>query len=58
MRKTKIQFADTGSAATILRMALERVEGFDLLYRRFQRKTSIAGRSSSTITNYGRHISA
>jgi len=58
MRKTKIQFADAGSAATILRMAQERVEGFSTLYRRFERKMTIAGRSSSTITNYGRHIAA
>ncbi|MFN9799495.1 MAG: hypothetical protein ACK54P_05700 [Bacteroidota bacterium] len=34
MRTTKIQFADAGSAATILKMAIERVEGFDALYRR------------------------
>ena len=58
MRKTKIQFADAGSAATILTMAQQRVEGFAGLYRRFERKMSIAGRSSSTITNYGRHIAA
>jgi site-specific recombinase XerD len=58
MRKTKITFADAGSASTILKMALERVEGFDVLYRRFERKMSIAGRSKATITNYGRHIAA
>ena len=58
MRKTKIQFADAGSAATILTMAQQRVEGFAALYRRFERKMTIAGRSSSTITNYGRHIAA
>lgn len=58
MRTTKIQFADAGSAATILKMAIQRVEGFDALYRRFERKMSIAGRSRSTITNYGRHIAA
>jgi hypothetical protein len=44
MRKTKITFADAGSAATILKMALERVDGFDVLYRRFERKTTNAGK--------------
>jgi site-specific recombinase XerD len=58
MRKPKIQVADAGSAATILKMAQERVEGFAALYRRFERKMTIAGRSSSTVTNYGRHIAA
>jgi integrase/recombinase XerD len=58
MRKTKVEFADAGSAATILKMAQERVEGFSTLYRRFERKMTIAGRSGSTITNYGRHIAA
>ena len=58
MRTTKNQFADAGSAATILKMAIECVEGFDVLYRRFERQMSIAGRSKSTITNYGRHIAA
>src|SRR5574343_255253 len=58
MRKTKISFADAGSASTILKMALERVDGFAALYRRFERKMTIAGRSRSTITNYGRHIAA
>ena len=58
MRKTKISFADAGSASTILKMALERVDGFAALYRRFERKMTIAGRSSSTIPNYGRHIAA
>lgn len=58
MRTTKIQFADAGSAATIVKMACERVEGFSALYTRFERKMSIAGKSRSTITNYGRHIAA
>ena len=58
MRTTKIQFADAGSAATILKMSCQRVEGFGELYRRFERKMSTAGRSKSTITNYGRHIAA
>ena len=56
MRTTKIQFADAGSAATIVKMACERVEGFSALYTRFERKMSIAGKSRSTITNYGCHI--
>lgn len=58
MRTTKIKFADAGSASTILKMACQRVEGFGELYRRFERKMSIVGRSKSTITNYGRHIAA
>lgn len=58
MRKTKIQFADAGSAATILKMACERVEGFSAIYNRFERKMSIAGKSRSTISNYGRHIAS
>jgi hypothetical protein len=40
IRTSKIQFADAGSAATILKMAIQRVEGFDVLYRRFERKMS------------------
>ncbi|MCC6600268.1 MAG: hypothetical protein IT223_06300 [Crocinitomicaceae bacterium] len=37
MRTTKIQFADAGSAATIVKMACERVEGFSDIYKRFER---------------------
>ncbi len=44
MRKTKITFDDAGAPTTILRMACERVEGFDALYKRYVRKMSIAGR--------------
>lgn len=58
MRTTKIKFADAGSASTILTSACQRVEGFGELYRRFERKMSIAGRSKSTVANYGRHIAA
>ena len=58
MRKTKITFDDAGAPATILKMACERVEGFDALYKRYERKMSLAGRSKSTMTNYGRHIAS
>ena len=44
MRRTKITFDDAGAPATILKMACERVEGFDALYKRYVRKMSIAGR--------------
>jgi hypothetical protein len=44
MRKTKITFAYAGSAAAILKMALKRMDGFDVLYRQFERKMTIAGR--------------
>jgi hypothetical protein len=44
MRKTKITFADAVSAATVLKMALKRMDGFDVLYRQFERKMTIAGR--------------
>ncbi|MCC6601419.1 MAG: hypothetical protein IT223_12215 [Crocinitomicaceae bacterium] len=39
-------------------MDCERVEGFSALYTRFERKMPFAGKSLSTITNYGRHIAA
>lgn len=45
MRKTKITFDDSGAPTTILRMACERVEGFEALYKRYERKMSLAGRS-------------
>lgn len=51
MRMTKITLANAGSAATILKMALKRMDGFDVRYRQFERKMTIAGRRNGGISS-------
>lgn len=43
-------------AHTLLYRAKEKVEGFDQLMDRFEKKLSILGRSKSTFKNYSRHL--
>ena len=42
----------------LVERAIEEVEGFENLYRRFRRNMSVLGRSKSTFENYGRHLAA
>ena len=41
---------------TIVQQASEKVTGFQQLYKDLQRAINVSGKSTSTLTNYGRHL--
>ncbi|WP_153799500.1 phage integrase N-terminal SAM-like domain-containing protein [Foetidibacter luteolus] len=43
-------------SATLLAQACTKVQGFSDMYRHFKRRMSTSGRSTSTLSNYARHI--
>ena len=41
---------------TIVQQASEKVAGFQQLYNDLRRAVNVSGKSTSTLTNYGRHL--
>ncbi len=41
---------------TIVQMAINKVTGFEQLYKEMERAINVTGKSKSTLTNYGRQL--
>ncbi len=41
---------------TIVQQAIGKVTGFQQLYKDLERAINVSGKSTSTLTNYGRHL--
>jgi hypothetical protein len=41
---------------TIVQQATDKVSGFQHLYKDLERAINVSGKSTSTLTNYGRHL--
>ena len=41
---------------TIVQQASEKITGFQQLYKDLERAINVSGKSTSTLTNYGRHL--
>ena len=41
---------------TLVQQAINKVTGFELLYKELERAINVSGKSTSTLTNYGRHL--
>jgi integrase/recombinase XerD len=41
---------------TLVQQAINKVTGFDLLYKELERAINVSGKSKSTLTNYSRHL--
>ena len=41
---------------TIVQQAIDKVNGYEQLYKDLQRAINVSGKSTSTLTNYGRHL--
>src|SRR6476469_3398295 len=41
---------------TLVQQAINKVKGFDLLYKELERAINVSGKSKSTLTNYSRQL--
>ena len=56
MTKPKNQSYPDHHEGSTLALALDKIAGFGELYQKMERNMSIAGKSKSTLKNYGRHL--
>ncbi|MDQ3534170.1 MAG: hypothetical protein M3421_00920, partial [Bacteroidota bacterium] len=56
MTQPKIRVYPDHNEDTILTQAFAKIAGFHELYQKMERNMSIAGKSKSTLLNYGRHL--
>ncbi len=54
-RSTGLRTA-AGDYETLVQQAINKVTGFDQLYKELERAINISGKSKSTLTNYSRHL--
>jgi site-specific recombinase XerD len=45
-----------GDYETLVQQAINKVTGFDALYKELERAINVSGKSTSTLTNYSRHL--
>jgi integrase len=45
-----------GNYETLVQQAINKVSGFEQLYKELERAINVSGKSKSTLTNYGRHL--
>ena len=56
MTKAKIKPYPSHNENSILTQAFDKIAGFRELYQKMERNMSLAGKSGSTLQNYGRHL--
>ncbi len=54
-RPTGLRTAGT-NYETLVQQAINKVTGFDALYKELERVINVSGKSKSTLTNYSRHL--